>query len=269
MGRFDGCLFVSDMDATLLTDDHQISEANRRAIDFFIREGGHFTVASGRMADAVSAYFDRMQINAPAILHNGAKILDFANNQVIFEKSIEEDRKPIVKKVYRDMPELGLEIYSNETIYVYRKCEETKRFLTKNYHVVYDMPDAIWQQPWTKLLLIGDTKKILDHYEPIYRKEYDSGYCVRSGPLYLDIVAGGVSKGKGAAYVAERLGCNRIIAIGDSENDVELLQSANISFAVENAVSSVKAAAKYSAPSNNESAIAYAIKQLENDSLLR
>lgn len=262
MKRFDGCLFVSDMDATLLTSDHGVSEANRQAIEYFINEGGHFTVATGRMVDAVGAYLDRLPINAPAILHNGAKIFDFSNNSVIFEKFIEEYRKPAVRRVYNDMPELGLEIYSNEIIYVYKKCEETKRFLTRNYKVVYNMPDEVWDQPWTKLLLIGDTKEILDKYEPIYRSEYDNGYCVRSGPLYLDIVAGGVSKGKGAERVAKELSCNRIIAIGDSENDVDMLRRANISFAVENAVPDAKKAAKFSAPHHNNDAVAYAIERL-------
>lgn len=263
MKKFEGCLFVSDMDATLLTSDHQISDKNRRAIEYFISEGGRFTVATGRMVDAVGAYLGRLPINAPAVLHNGAKLYDFSSNSVIFEKFIEEDRKPAVKRVYSDMPELGLEIYSDEIIYVYKPCSETKRFLTRSYKVVYNMPDEVWDRPWTKLLLIGDTKEILDKYEPIYRRDYDSGLCVRSGPLYLDIVAGGVSKGKGAKRAAEITGCNKIFAIGDSENDVDMLRCADISFAVENAVPDVKRAAMYGAPHHNDDAVAYAIEKLD------
>ena len=75
MKKFEGCLFVSDMDATLLTSDHQISDKNRRAIEYFISEGGRFTVATGRMVDAVGAYLGRLPINAPAVLHNGEYVL--------------------------------------------------------------------------------------------------------------------------------------------------------------------------------------------------
>lgn len=262
MKRFEGCLLVSDMDATLLTSDHDVSDKNRRAIEYFISEGGYFTVATGRMVDAVRVYLDRLPVNAPAVLHNGAKLYDYSDDSVIFEKYIEEERKPAVKRVYNDMPELGLEIYSNEIIYVYKPCMETKRFLTRDYKVVYNMPDEVWEQPWTKLLLIGDTKEILDKYEPVYRSEYDKGFCVRSGPLYLDIVAGGVSKGRGARRVADMLGCKKIIAIGDSENDIDMLQDADISFAVENAVPDAKRAAMYGAPHHNESAVAYAVERL-------
>ena len=263
MKKFENCVFVSDMDATLLTSKHEISDKNRNAIEYFIENGGKFTVASGRMLDAIRVYLDRIKINAPAIAHNGAKIYDFSADKLLYEKSIEDSRKPIVKKVYDDMPELGLEIYSNEVIYVYRRCEETKRFLTKNYDVVYDMPDYVWKQPWSKLLLIGDNKEILDKYEPIYRNSYDNGCCVRSGELYLDIIANGVSKGNAAKLVCNMTNCTKLFAIGDSENDFELMKNADISFAVENAVPKIKSAASYQAPHHNNDAIAYAIEKLD------
>ena len=69
MGKFSGKLLVSDMDATLLNSDHMVSKGNREAIEYFISEGGKFTVATGRMVPAVRAYFSQMRINAPALLH--------------------------------------------------------------------------------------------------------------------------------------------------------------------------------------------------------
>ena len=45
MKKFEGKLLVSDMDATLLNRDHKVSERNREAIEYFISEGGRFTVA--------------------------------------------------------------------------------------------------------------------------------------------------------------------------------------------------------------------------------
>ena len=76
-GKFSDYLLVSDMDATLLDDNHTISEENRQAIDYFIKNGGRFTVATGRMVEAVRAYMPNLHINAPAVLHNGAKIYDY------------------------------------------------------------------------------------------------------------------------------------------------------------------------------------------------
>ena len=114
------------------------------------------------------------------------------------------------------------------------------------------------------MLLIGE-RELLDKYEPIYRVEYDNGYAVRSGDRYLDVVANGVSKGKGMLDMAKKIGIeqNKIIAVGDNMNDISMLEAAGISYAVENAEESVKKIADNLAPSNNGSAIAYIINRLE------
>lgn len=265
--KFSDYLLVSDMDATLLTNKHKISDKNCEAVNFFVSHGGRFTVATGRMNNGVREHMDRIRINAPAILHNGAQIYDFENEKALGEKFIEEDRKAAIKRVYEDMPELGLEIYSNETIYVYRECDETKRFKNRKYtNVVYGVPDEVWKQSWIKCLLIGE-KKLLDCYETVYRRDYDSGYAVRSGKKYLDIVSGEASKGIAIAELKKLIGAKKVIAVGDNMNDISMLQAADISFAVENAEKRVKETADFLAPSNNDDAIDYIIGELNKGTL--
>lgn len=262
--KFSGYLIVSDMDATLLCDNHTVSEKNRRAIEYFIENGGAFTVATGRMVEAVKSYIPPLTLTAPALLHNGAKIYDFSKDTVLYEKTIEEDRKNAIKRAYDEIPEVGLEVYSDEKVYVYRRCEQTKRFLTRNYDVTYELPDDVWEKPWIKVLLIGN-REVLDKYEPIYREKYDSGCAVRSGSDFLDVVANGVSKGNALDRLIEMMGFDRekVIAVGDNMNDISMLEAAGISYAVENAEESAKQIADYIAPSNNDDAIAFIIENLE------
>jgi hypothetical protein len=261
MGRFYGKLLVSDMDATLLNSEHKVSEANRQAIEYFISEGGRFTVASGRMVPAVRTFFNQMTINAPAILHNGAKLYDYETEKVLFERFIEENRKQAIRRVHDEREEFGLEIYSDEIIYVYRSCFETERLLTKPYKTVYELPDEIWNKPWIKALIIGH-KPQLDEFEPIYRAEYDSGYSVRSGDKYLDIVATGVSKGKGLERLSSllKISTENVYAVGDNMNDIDMLALAGNSFAVENAEDEVKKTAKKIIPSCDNDAIAHIVE---------
>ncbi|MBQ3226919.1 MAG: HAD hydrolase family protein, partial [Clostridia bacterium] len=49
MGKFDGVLICTDLDGTLLKKDKTISEENLKAIEYFKREGGFFTIVTGRM----------------------------------------------------------------------------------------------------------------------------------------------------------------------------------------------------------------------------
>ena len=264
MGKFTGKLLVSDMDATLLDRKSRISEGNRRAIEYFISEGGYFTVASGRMVPAVEAYFDRMTINAPAILHNGAKLYDYSKGKAVYERFIEEERKPIFRRVYDEHPELGIEIYSDELVYVYRSNFATERFKTRSYKVIYELPQEVWHRPWIKALIIG-TRDQLDAFEPIYRRDYDSGYSVRSGDNFLDIVATGVSKGTALKRLASELGIKETYAVGDNMNDIDMLRTAYRSYAVANAEPEVKSAADEGAPSCDESPIEFIVKSIEKD----
>ncbi len=261
LGKFSNIMLVSDMDATLLNKDHEVSGENFDAISEFISEGGIFTVASGRMVDAVRVYLKRLQINAPAILHNGAKVYDFKNESVIYEKTIEDERKSAIKRVYENQPHLGLEVYSKEKIYVLRECIETARLKATPYNVTYSMPDFVWDEPWTKALIIGEEKEI-DNFEPIYKSEYDRGYSVRSGKRFLDVVANGVSKGYGVMTLAQRLGIEKenIYTVGDNMNDYEMITLAGHGYAVENGVSKLKSAAEAVVPDCNNNAIAYIIK---------
>lgn len=263
MGKFDGKLLVSDMDATLFDSHHRISDKNREAIEYFKAEGGSFGVASGRMQAAVENYLDVLGINAPAILHNGAKVYSFGDDTLLYQKDIEPERKEAIRRVWETQPHLGIEIYANEKVYIMQECFETDRFKTKNYDVTFHMPEKVWNEPWTKALIVGEAHD-LDVFEPIYRREYDTGYIVRSGKHYLDIVANGVSKGYGVMRVAEYLGIDRenIYTVGDNMNDFEMIEYAAHGYAVANAVDALKAAAECVVPSNDEDAIAYIIYNL-------
>ena len=262
--KFKGYLFVTDMDNTLLNTNHNISDKNKEAIEYFINNGGYFTVATGRALPAATEIVSQININAPAILHNGAKLYDFKEKKTVFEKHISDDRKNAVKIMHEKYPQLGFEIYSNEIAYVYSECHKTKRLIERNYPMVMGISDEIWNEPWTKLLMIAK-KEVLDEFIPIYRM-YDSGYAVRSGDEFFDIVSDDASKGKALKELSKMLEipAKNIIAAGDNMNDIELLNVANWSFAVENAEDITKKAAKFIAPSCDEDAIAWIIDKLDS-----
>lgn len=263
---FEGYILASDMDGTLINSKKEVSEENRKAIKYFVDNGGLFTLATGRMVQAVRGFVDDLSIECPVMLHNGAKIYDFRNGQVIKEHFIEEERKKAIKRFYENNPHIGVEIFANEIAYVYRRCEFTKRYDShKDYKVVYGLPDEVWNEKWVKVLLIGE-KEELDAAEKDFKENYDKGNnSFRSGTNYLDIVANGISKGRSLEELVNALKFNpeKVLAVGDNMNDVEMIEYANYGFCVENGLSIVKEKADFIAPSNDEDAIAYIIKWLE------
>ena len=80
MGKFDGMLLCTDLDDTLLTDNKQVSEKNRKAIDYFKSEGGLFTFSTGRVPMGARLILEYVVPNAPIVCFNGGGIYDFSEN---------------------------------------------------------------------------------------------------------------------------------------------------------------------------------------------
>lgn len=263
---FDGYLLVSDMDGTLLNSEKRISKKNLEAIDYFVKEGGKFTVATGRMLQSVEMFIDQLKMELPAILHNGAKIYDYKNNKVISQYPIEEDRKEFLKRIRADKPTLGIEIFADEVVYVYRSCELTKRYDKHDFNIIYDMPEDVWDQEWLKVLLIGD-KEELDELEKKYNSTYDKGSVFRSGDHFLDVVSNRVSKGKALKELIKihNIDPKKVIAVGDNMNDVEMLEVANYGFYIKTGEPRAVQNAEYIAPSNDDDPIEYVVNWIKHN----
>jgi hydroxymethylpyrimidine pyrophosphatase-like HAD family hydrolase len=89
--------------------------------------------------------------------------------------------------------------------------------------------------------------------------------AVRSWGLSLEILKRENAKGAAVRRLADKLGSKLIVAVGDYENDTEMLKIADISYAVENAINEVKQIADRQTVSFTESAIAHIIYDIERD----
>ena len=83
LGKFNGVLLVSDFDDTLYGEDMRITRENVEALTYFTREGGTFTVATGRARPNFAPHASHIPINAPVILSNGSALYDFRTEEMI------------------------------------------------------------------------------------------------------------------------------------------------------------------------------------------
>lgn len=261
--RFQGYTIVTDMDGTLLNSKGKLSDENIKAIKEFTDNGGRFTVATGRMLPSVARFIDMLNLNLPAIIYNGTKIYDFKTKETIFEVFLEEERKFVVNEILKKMPYLGIEIYSEEKVYIFNSCKDTERFLRAGYDVVYDIEKDLFNRNWSKVLIIGEKDEI-DNLEKIYGKEYERGPIVRTGERYLELAPYNTSKGHALEILCDKLSVDRekLITIGDNMNDSELLKVGKLGLCVENGTDRLKKESKYTAPSNDENVIEYIITNI-------
>ena len=87
---------------------------------------------------------------------------------------------------------------------------------------------------------------------------------VRTAPFYLEIISKKISKGQGIRQVCEYIGIRpeEVIAFGDAENDISMIQVAGMGIAMGNAEPAVKEVADRITLTNNEDGIAVALEQI-------
>lgn len=270
MGIFNGYLLITDMDGTLIDDDRNISEENIEAIKGFISEGGKFTIATGRTVESAKSYIDRyfkdIEIGAPVALYNGSKIYDFNNHKTIWETFLSKHNIDTIKRLKRDYPNLGLEIYCNDGIYIYSECRFTERYKKLNYNVCYDWNDNFLDKQILKALIVGE-KDELDKLEEKSADIYVNNNMIRSAKNYLEMVPDGTSKGVQIEEICKlcRFDINKTIALGDEMNDLEMINTCRYGFAVANSNEKLLKSAKHITVSNNEHAIKHVIDIVRKD----
>ena len=83
MSLFEGILLISDIDGTLINKNFEIPQRNIDAINYFVENGGHFSLATGRSLEATRPYSKKVNMSCPAIVFNGGALCDFHNNEIV------------------------------------------------------------------------------------------------------------------------------------------------------------------------------------------
>ena len=253
MGIFDGCLLASDIDGTLLLSDY-LPQKNIEKIEYFVREGGAFALATGRTAGAVSSVTSRIKCLSPSIVANGSMIYDFENDRALYEQFVPNEDRHIVKKVLDGCSTVGIEIHSGKKVLVVNCNQETID------HEKYENLDAIsldyedaLSYNWNKVLyLFSDSEESQKVKQIISSCEHDSQFVDTTAIIdgrrryYYEHVPKNISKATTLKILCEKLniklGC--CYAIGDYYNDLEMIKTADVGAALVDSPDEVKAVAQ-------------------------
>ena len=242
LGKFNGVLLVSDFDDTLYGEDMRITRENVEALTYFTREGGTFTVATGRARPNFAPHASHIPINAPVILSNGSALYDFRTGEMIYETFLPDRVREDLQQMAQAIPTIGFEAYHHDAIYVYQPNAVTFRHLERAGMTAREVPIADIPLPWSKVILQQDYETLLHTQRYLLERWGEHYEVIFSNRVLLELTRKGSSKGGMVQYLARRLGIDaqHIYCVGDNQNDIPMLAVSAIPFAPANCAPEVK-----------------------------
>ncbi|MBC7260382.1 MAG: HAD family phosphatase [Chloroflexi bacterium] len=257
----------------MLTHDYKLSTAVREAMQAVVDAGIWITICSGRGYQMLKPILGSLPLNAPVIGCNGGLIFDPATRRVLY---LQPMLLPLAQDVMRLalQEQWGMRVYLDdmETMLEFHPTEQPSLVLVRDGIIVGQINDPVaeLQRPPHKLVVYSRSpdltptvvKRLQDYVG-------DRAHVVASNTQIVEIIMPGISKATGMAWLAAYLGVPReeTIAMGDGDNDVEMLEWAGLGIAMGNATPAAKAAADWIAPSVEEDGVAVALQRFVLDSV--
>ncbi|TRX71291.1 HAD family hydrolase [Carboxylicivirga sp. M1479] len=256
-------MIVSDMDGTLLNSKKQLpgdfTEVYRMMQDAKIR----FVVASGRQYYTLVDEFDHLKHDISFIAENGG-FIDHDNQKLVVKSLDEMEMKPLVKSLLANEG-ANVVLCGAEGAYIQRGASD--EFMTEliKYYARYSVVDDLLEVK-DKILKIA-----VNHFDALEQEVYpnllknfgDRFQISTSSPIWLDVMATGINKGKAIERLQDDwdITPEETMVFGDYLNDLEMLQRAKYSYAMENAHPQIKEVARFEALSNDDNGVILAIRQ--------
>ncbi len=261
--KFKNVLIASDYDGTLYNSEGIITRQVREKIAYFIENGGRFTVSTGRSYQGFHAY-ERSYINAPVLLANGALAYDYENECIAFLDHVGDEIFAALRDLHKTFPKASIEMYSLFDSFVINNCDISSRHFTSQGIAFSEVDDpAQASAPWQKVMIFSEAQS-LEIQEFLKLLHPEVRYLPTTG-RYIEIMGKGVDKGTGLLKLADNLGIphNRVYAVGDGFNDVEMLAAAECGFVPCNGSAEALAVAGRVVRSNDDGAVANVIEILD------
>lgn len=255
-------LIALDLDDTLLNAKKEITPVTHSAVQRAAEAGVHVVLASGRTFLGMRFVLDDLG-HADYMISCGGAVVTDPDEDEIFICPVPA---ATANKVMRYAAQNGFyfQVFSGSAFYYMERTQKTDRYeASVRFTGIHD-PGLLNRDidHISKILIIDSQEKIADLRTQINRL-FPDVQTVFSQSGYLEILNADVSKGKALMFIAQKLDLTpgEIIAMGDSEIDIPMIEYAGMGIAMENARDAVLKKADYITSSCEKDGVALAIKK--------
>lgn len=276
-------LIALDMDGTLLDSGQRITPRAKAAVGEILAHGKQVVFATGRCRPQLEEYLECFPQMRYLICENGACVCDLKTGEDLFRRALPQQQVLHVMETVEKEDVLAAFFIGNRSFMDRRTFLRMEEFGLESYRAVF-AKSAVWVEDLfsfyrdrplevEKIALFFPSGN-LNARDGLHRR---AQACARvqerihslpvtmavSASGNMEITGEGVNKGTGLKLLCGHLGLplSQTAAVGDGENDRELLRLAGFAVAMENASASIRAAAAVTVPDCDHDGAAVAMER--------
>jgi Cof subfamily protein (haloacid dehalogenase superfamily) len=246
-------LVISDIDGTLITSNHEVTEATKQTAAALQQAGLALTLSSSRPPRSIRPLAQQLQLTSPFAAFNGALITTLEGDTRL-RSSLGPEVIAHIKAVTESFG-IGLWLYDEQGWW----AESRDAFVEREAHTSGFEPELQGygerlRASVVKLTVVGKPERVAEAEKQILKELGDEVSASRSKPRFLDVTAHGYHKGSVVEHLAEvfEVAREEIAVIGDGPNDIEMFKQAGTSIAMGQGVDEVINHATFITSSNDD-----------------
>lgn len=262
-------LIVLDVDGTMLNSNRELTKRTVQTLRKVQQMGIRLALASGRPTYGILPLAQAIDLgvyDGYIISYNGAQVMEAKTGQIIFERRIDPQMVPYLEKkaakmgltmAYYD----GNEVVSTDTTNPHIIDEAAMNGMALRQDEILSLGMDDWP---AEVMLVSDDEQALTSLEQHMQRHLNGVMdTIHSNPYYLEIVGYQVGKSYAMSALVQKMGIgmDEVLAIGDGEADINMIQMAGTGVAMANATEGVRRCADFTTLSNDEDGAALAIER--------
>ncbi|WP_394184330.1 Cof-type HAD-IIB family hydrolase [Metabacillus halosaccharovorans] len=260
-------MIVLDLDDTLLRDDHSISVRTKDALMKAQELGVKVVLASGRPTFGMRHIAQELNLDhygSFILSFNGGKIINCSTEEEMFSSTLSPEA---IHKLYEVSVREGVFIHTYMGDEIITQDENPYTDIEANLtglpiKVVPNFVNAV-NEPVVKSLMVGPPEQLKEVERKLQTELADEFSIMRSKPYFLEFTEKGVTKGTSLDQLIQACGIKReeVISIGDSYNDLSMIEFAGLGVAMGNAPDDIKEIADLVTETNMNDGVAKVVEE--------
>ncbi|MFK8060326.1 MAG: HAD family hydrolase [Polaribacter sp.] len=257
-------LVVSDMDGTLLNSKGEVSDLFFKLFHQLKKENIHFCAASGRQYNSIVSKLDAIKDAIFVIAENGG--IAKKGDEVLLSNFLKPEKVLSLIPILRKIDGANMVLCCDDFAFIESKDERFINLFQEYYHSFQQVDNLMEIAKTTPVFKIAvyHFNSSEEFIYPVVKHLNDKILLKISGKNWLDISDEKANKGNALRVVQKKLNITKAetMVFGDYHNDIEMMQEADFSFAMQNAHKDIKELANFSTESNDNFGVERVLEKL-------